>query len=110
MEAFSRMLGGPGAQKSLKNQRKINIFEIFLEGNFFAQDAPKRRQGRCKMARRTESRGPGGGLRRGYISRQVAKSLEDRQVQSTKMDGRIDSGQKLDCPPSSTPFRRAAAD
>ena len=48
----------------MKNQ----YFHFFLEGDFVDQDAPKRREGRSKMARRRESRGPGGGLRRGYIS------------------------------------------
>ena len=33
------------------------------------------------MARRTESRGPGGGLRRGYISLQIARSLEDDEFE-----------------------------
>ena len=87
----------------------MNILIFFLEGDYVDQDAPNRRRAGAKMAQRHQGEGPGGGLRRGYISRQVAKSLEDRQVEVRRRMAVWIEARTLQ-PSSSTPVRRAAAE
>ena len=49
-------VGAPGGSKIVKKLMKNQYFIFFLEGHFVAQDAPKRREGRTKMARRHKAK------------------------------------------------------
>ena len=87
LEAILSEVGRARHSNIVKNHWIFIIFVFFLEGDFVAQDAPKRRRAGVKIAQRHQGVGPGGGLRRGYMSlrswtarRLARRSAERRRI------------------------------